>query len=69
MSEAGSLADDYVSARRRKRLDPLNPDGKKKEVSGKETRKCHNCQEVGHIAVNCKKTQSAETDGEEQRPD
>ena len=62
VTEAGSLADDFMSARRRKRFDQPKSEGKKKEGAGKETRRCHICQEEGHIAVNCKKNQHAETD-------
>ena len=57
VTEAGSLADDFMSARRRKRLDLPKSNGKKREGVSKETRRCHICQEEGHIAVNCKKDQ------------
>ena len=49
---ASAMADDYRSARRRKHLD--GPDTPKKDRPGKDNRRCHICQQEGHIAANCK---------------
>ena len=47
-NEAGSLADDYVQARRRDGVDR----GRTKEQTG-EPRKCHKCGKPGHFARVC----------------
>ena len=48
------MADDYRSARRRKRFDGPKSDTTKKDGPEKDNRRCHICQQEGHIAANCK---------------
>ena len=36
-------------------------------MPGKETRRCHLCQQVGHIAANCRERQRSETDARKDR--
>ena len=67
VAETGSMADDYLSARTRKQPAQPKPDIEKKEVPGKETRRCHLCQQVGHIAANCRERQRSETDARKDR--
>ena len=48
------MADDYRSARRRKHFDGPKSDTLKKDGPIKDNRRCHICQQEGHIAANCK---------------
>ena len=48
------MADDYRSARWRKCFDGPKSDTTKKDGPGKDNRRCHICQQEGHIAANCK---------------
>ena len=52
--EVGVLADDYVLARSRSRVEPPKQD-KTKGGATQETRKCHSCGLEGHLARNCTK--------------
>ena len=54
VEQASSMADDYRSARQRKRFDGPKSDTTKKDGPGKDNRRCHICQQEGHIAANCK---------------
>ena len=70
--EAGTLADDYVLARRRnwvqlpgQTTEPRNQEG----MTGRDTRKCHSCGQEGHLARMCpkktEKPQSSEAEPKE----
>ena len=48
------MADDYRSARRHKHFDGPKSDTTKKDGPGKDNRRCHICQQEGHVAANCK---------------
>ena len=69
VESASSMADDYRSARRRKRPDAPRPDTSKKDGPGKDNRKCHLCKQEGHIAANCteKAKQSTEPSSMKER--
>ena len=57
-SEAGRLADEYVLARKRNRLEVPRSSSNEDTTSGRESRKCHNCGLEGHLAWNCTMTKN-----------
>ena len=70
MLEVGRLADNYLLARKRNRVDPPKQNGKREGMGGRETRRCHTCGQEGHLARNCTKKDSSnksETEQNEQQ--
>ena len=62
-SEAGRLADEYVLAHKRNRLEVPRSSSNEDTTSGREPRKCHNCGLEGHLAWNCTMTKNRDWRG------
>ena len=62
VESASTMADDYRSARRHKRVDGSKSDLPRKNGPGRDSRKCHSCQQEGHIAAHCPAKDKQPTD-------